>query len=359
MWQFYILLLVSLVIQHVKIIGFGIEYQKKNQRALLFFFVVMTILVALRHESVGTDTVNYTYYFEHFSQINFSQIGEQSTEWGFILFNKVISLFTQDPQVYFAVCAIFTSSLIYITYKRLNVDASLTVVLFVTMTTFVMMFSGIRQVVAIGIGFLGYEFTRNKKLIPYIITVLVAVTVHTSAFMLIFMYPLYHVKITKKWLYIVIPVLIFIFIFNRQIFSLIDLILRQFAKYDTTITETGAYAMLIMFSAFTVFSFIIPDESLLDNETIGLRNFLLLSVALQMFAPLHTIAMRMNYYYIVFIPLLIPKIIEARRKRWNQIAILGRHIMVVFFLIYFFYNAYTSDNNLRVFPYHFFWENVV
>ena len=115
--------------------------------------------------------------------------------------------------------------------------------------------------------------------------------------------------------------------------------------------------MLILFAIFAVFVFVIPDDSAIDDETIGLRNFLLLSLMIQMFAPLHNLAMRMKYYYIIFIPLLLPKAIACRSKRWNQIALLGRHSMVVFLLIYFFINAY-SGSNLRVFPYHFFWESV-
>ena len=76
-----------------------------------------------------------------------------------------------------------------------------------------------------------------------------------------------------------------------------------------------------------------------------------------MFAPLHVLAMRMNYYYIIFIPLLIPKIIEYKSVRYRQVAILGRHVMVGFFLVYFFIAA-NSGHGLRVFPYHFFWEAV-
>ena len=115
--------------------------------------------------------------------------------------------------------------------------------------------------------------------------------------------------------------------------------------------------MLLLFTAFAIFAFLVPDESQLDAETIGLRNFLLLSLVIQMFAPLHVLAMRMNYYYIIFIPLLLPKIIQYRSKRWNQVAFLGRHVMVLFFLVYFFANAY-RDGGLNVFPYHFFWESV-
>ncbi len=354
---FYILLLVPVVLQHFTVGGNNVLYEKKNKRALLFFFLIFILLAMLRHESVGNDTRNYINVFNNFSGMDWDDVGKESFEFGFSYLNKIVSVFTKEPQVFIAVTAIIYGAMIYPTYKRLCVDPSFTIVLFCIMSTFVMMFSGIRQMLAIGIGFIAYEFTRNKKLIPFIIAVLVAMTFHISAFMLVFMYPLYHAKITKKWLIVVVPALVVVFVFNRQIFSILALILERFTAYDASVSQTGAYTMIILFAAFAVFAFLIPDESLLDTETIGLRNFLLLSLALQMFAPLHTIAMRMNYYYIIFIPLLLPKIVQCRSERWKQVAVVGRHIMVAFFLIYFFINAY-GDGNLSVFPYHFFWECV-
>ncbi len=354
---FYILLLVPMLIQHIVIGKKQIDFEKKNKRALFVFFVLITLLVMLRHESVGSDTRNYIYFFNNFAGMDWDEVGKESFEFGFSYFNKILSVFTEDPQVFLAVTAIIISLMIYPTYKRLCVDPSFTIVLFCIMSTFVMMFSGIRQMLAIGIGFIAYEFTRNKKLIPFIITVFVAMTFHVSAFMLIFMYPLYYAKITKKWLFAVVPALVVMFVFNRQIFLILALILERFTNYDASISQTGAYTMIILFAAFAVFAFLIPDESHIDTETIGLRNFLLFSLALQMFAPLHTIAMRMNYYYIIFIPLLLPKIIECRSERWKQVAVVGRHIMVIFFLVYFFINA-SGGGNLRVFPYNFFWENI-
>ena len=113
--------------------------------------------------------------------------------------------------------------------------------------------------------------------------------------------------------------------------------------------------MIILFVMFAVFAFLIPDETKIDSETIGLRNFLLFSIVIQMFAPLHSLSMRMNYYYIVFIPLLLPKIIKYKSERYKQVAVVARHVMVIFFFIYFFINA-SVGGGLRVFPYHFFWE---
>lgn len=360
MWVYYVLLLVPLVIQHFTIKGYSIiNYKKKNQVALFFFFAMMTALVALRHESIGKDTRNYIYYFERFSDLSWAQLGQETTEWGFAYFNKIISLVTQEPQVFLAITAIVTVAMIYPTYKRLCVDSSLTIVLYVTISTFVMMFSGIRQMLAIGIGFLAYECTRKKKLIPFILCVILAIMFHTSAFMLAFMYPLYHAKITKKWLIAVVPALAVVFVFNEQIFTSLGVLLARFSGYDAIITQTGAFTMLMLFVMFAVFAFLVPDDATLDAETIGLRNFLLLSIVLQMFAPLHTLAMRMNYYYIIFIPLLLPKIIEARSTRWKQVAIVGRHVMVIFLLGYFFFSAYTGSKTdggaLDTYPYIPFW----
>ena len=353
---FYVLLLVPILMQNMTIRGLLRDRQKRNRAALKFFFVFLTLLIGLRHETIGNDTYNYKYFFVNFDRIAWDRLWKVDLEIGFCYFNKLITIITKDPQAFLMIAAIITSALIWPTYKRLCTDVSLTIVLFCIMSTFVMMFSGVRQMLAIGIGFIAYGFTRQKKLLLYILTCLVAFSVHTSAFMLAFMYPLYHARITKKWLYAVVPILALCFVFNRQIFGALSLVLEQYTEYDTEITSTGAYTMLILFGIFTVFSFLIPDENKMDAELIGLRNFLLIAFALQMFAPLHTLAMRMGYYYMIFIPVLLPKIVEYRSRRWNQVAILSRHVMVVFFLLYFFVTA--PGGGLNVFPYHFFWERV-
>ena len=357
MTVFYILLLAPMVLQHVVIGQDHIDLEKKNKFSLLIFFAFLAILVMLRHEAVGNDTRNYIYIYKRYGNLPWSEVASKTNEFGFAYFCKIVFLFSEKPQVFFAITVIATIAMMLPTYKRLCIDPALAIVLFCNMSTFTMLFSGIRQMLAIGIGFIAYEFTRNKKMIPFLLMVLLAMSFHTSAFMLAFMYPLYHAKVTKNWLLVVIPATLVIFVYNRPIFTFLAAVLESFTEYDGSITTTGAYTLLILFGIFTVFTFAVPDESQMDVESIGLRNFLLLALVIQMFAPLHTLAMRMNYYYIIFIPLLIPKVIQCRSERWSQMAILGRHIMVVFFFLYFFFTA-SAEGSLHVFPYHFFWESI-
>lgn len=355
MFPFVVLLLVPMMMQHIRVRG--LSYQKKNKNALLFFFVVYTLLIALRHERIGTDTSDYMKYFEQYARMDWNKIRNIPYEQGFVYFNKLVSFMSGEPQFYLTVVAVVTSVMIYPTYRRLHKDTSLTIVLFCVISTFVMSFSGIRQMIAIAMGVVAYEFTRKKQLLPFILMVLLAISFHSSAFILAFMYPLYHARITKKWLIVVIPIMAVAFALNEPIFSVLSLVLERYTRFESEISNTGAYTMLILFSMFAVIAFLFPDERKLSKEVIGLRNFLLLSVLIQMFAPLHTLAMRMNYYFIIFIPLLMPQIIQASSERWRQVALTARHVMVVFFLLYFFWSA-SKGGNLDVFPYHFFWENV-
>ena len=204
---------------------------------------------------------------------------------------------------------------------KYSTDASLTIALFVMTSNFAMMFSGLRQAIAISLSFVAFEFVRKKKLLPFLAITFLAILFHTSAFMILFMYPLYHLRITRSWMLIIVPLLGLLFVFNAPIFNYLTAIMSRFTDYEAGISSTGAYTMLILYGLLAVFAYVVPDERALaaDPDAIGLRNFLLMSVALQMFAPLHTLAMRMNYYYMAFVPLAIPMVIEYRSHRWQVV----------------------------------------
>lgn len=322
------------------------------------FFMMLLILIACRHWSVGTDTPNYMILCREIVNTPLEQYTGFATERGFVWLTKLSYMMLHHDQFFFALTAVIYVSLIARTYVQLCQDAGLTIVLFSVMSVFVMLFSGVRQSLAMGIGMLAYECVRQKKKAWFLLTVAAACLFHNSAIMLLLIYPVYHAKITKQKLYLVVPGMLLIFALNRQIFSILTAILARFTRFDMSSSATGAYTILILFIALAVFSYVIPNEKQLPEEAKGLRNILLLAIVVQMFAPLHTLAMRMNYYYIVLIPLLIPMVIRARKDALRQVAYAGRWVMIGVFLLYFFAVLAPSEA-LNVFPYHFFWESGV
>lgn len=360
MWSYVLLVSIPFLLQHnikANTVSLDIRSSKNNKRALIVFWIFLFIMVAFRHESIGNDTLVYKEIFNMIMQSDWKTSLGRSAEVGYSFLNKVISLFTDDFRWILIISAFLSIYPIAKSYVKYSTDAFLTIALFLTMSNFVLLFSGIRQAIAIALGMIAFEFTRNKKLFWFVIVIIIAVLFHISAFMLIFIYPLYHIKLKRKHLIFVIPVMGIVWFFNQQIFAFLGLILNQFTDYDTDISQTGSVTMLILFVIFVVLSYLIPDESKMDADTIGMRNFLLFAVVLQMFAPLHPLAMRMNYYYMVFIPLLIPKIIECRSVRMSQVAVIARHFLVVFFIVYFFITA-PSNNVLNTFPYQYFWQSI-
>lgn len=361
MWPYVVLITVPILVQHVRIQGatLYIVNSKKgnNKSALRCFFVILLLMLILRHKTIGIDLKNYESIFFYISKSNWRTALGRSTEIAYSAMNKIISIFGGDFFWVMAATAILSIWFLAKGFIRDSEDAGLTIVLFINLSNFLLLFSGLRQAIALSLGFLAYDLVREKKLLAFLFIVFFSMLFHTSAFMLLFMFPLYHMRISPSGLLWVVPVMLVVFVFNQQIFGVLTLILSMFTKYDAQISSTGAYTMMILYIIFAVFAYLIPDEEKMDPDTLGMRNFLLLAVVLQMFAPLHDVAMRMNYYYMIFIPLVIPRIIRRASKRWEQVAMVARMVMLVFFMAYFFLTA-PSDNSLHTFPYRFFWQNM-
>ena len=67
--------------------------------------------------------------------------------------------------------------------------------------------------------------------------------------------------------------------------------------------------------------------------------------------------MRMNYYFLLFVPVLIPKIASQSRKQFAQISKLSVVVMTVYFLYYFAKTVIVDTDPLNIFPYIPFWQN--
>lgn len=329
--------------------------------ALPVFFLLLMIILSLRGVSVGTDLKNYQYYFERITLLDFQELSSVDLDGLFVLLIWVVGKFTDSFQLFLAIIAVITVLPVAMLYCQDREHGFLKIVLLMNMSTFVMLFSGLRQSIALAIGVIAYEFVKKKKPFSFLLCVLVAFGIHHTAFMMLLYYPLYHYTFKKKHLWFVIPGVIFVFLFNKSIFEVATSFLSQFLheKYTTEIQNTGAYTMLLLFIAFAAVAYILPDEKALDKETLGLRNFLVLAVVLQCFSPIHTLAMRLNYYFIMFIPVLMPKLLKPNKVFNHEFVFMVKSVMVVFFAGYYLLTTYVSCQTgisaLDTYPYVPFW----
>lgn len=351
MYPYYILVLLPIIVNCINIKGQ--DEKRKKRIVLIVFFIILFLLMSLKGISVGNDTYNYWYKFHFARQLDWNEIIPETTEPAFLFMNKIIGCITKNFTTYLLiVCAIMIVPVAVLYIREVELPI-LTIALFLIQSNFSMYFSGLRQSVAIAIGVIAFECVRRKKFILFLALVLLAFWVHNSAFILLLLYPAYYLRIRKNSLIFIVPIIIGVFVFNREIFTFCKQFMTDFQ--DASISSTGAYTMLFVFIAFAVMSFVFLDESQIDKDTNGLRNYLLLAIVIQTFASIHPLAMRMGYYFTIFIPVLMPKII-VKSNRWRQVAFISSYVMTALFLLYFFVNTPT-DKPLNICPYHFIWEN--
>lgn len=319
------------------------------------FMFSFLLLLSFRGLQCGIDTKQYSRLYSQYCDSSFFQLfSDYRHEYGFKILSKLVGVTFNHFQFFLCVSSVLCVLPLWFFYKRSSEHQLLTIALFLTVSPFMMYFSGIRQGIAMSMGLLAWYAVKNKKMAHFLLLVFLAMQFHTSAFILLLLYPLYTVRITKKWLWFVVPSIIAVFLLRKPIFNFATLYLWK--DYNTT-AETGATTILLLLVLFGIYSYIIPDENKLDDDTLAMRNILLLSIVIQIFAMLHPLSMRMNYYFLLFIPIVIPKIANRSKTKYVQVSKLSVIIMTAFFMCYFLNNVIKDYDDLNIIPYIPFWAN--
>ena len=331
---------------------------KRKNASIIIFFIIFFIMLALRSTSCGTDVRNYENFFYFSSKADFSDIFKDNKyiEPLYYALNWCIVRIYPDFRVILVFVAFLSTFFLGLFYKNESEHAPLTILLFVTNACFTIIFSGLRQAIAMQFMIPAYYFAKQKKLVPFILVVVLATYFHLSALIILLLYPVFHMRLKNKHLIVVLSVIAITFIFRTQLFTvLFPLIGDKYSKY-TNIGDTGGYSMFFFFVLWFMISFIYPDEKKLNFEIRGLRNVIVLMTIIQSFASIHTLAMRFNYYFIMLLPIAIPKILNRPKIGNENIVQLTKWFTVVFLFFFFIYTVYSNMGIKTIYPYKAYWE---
>lgn len=368
MTVYYILVIIPFLVAILQVRGYSLRLtygqnelikEKPNRNlSIILFFLIYFVILALRRSDVGTDVGGYLAHFERAQGYSlFQYLQFYSNEHGFYILNKFISLFTQNEQIYLTIIAAITVfPLMYLYYKE-SEDQMLTISFFIILPVFVMLFSGLRQSIAIALMVPAYYLVKSRKPIKFVLIVLLATLFHLSTLIALLLYPVYHMKWSRKMLIWIIPSMVILYAYNAQIYKFLVVFLGDEYSAYSEVYDTGAYMMLMLFLLCLVFSYFLLEDEYADEETLGLRNILVLVAAIQCFAASNPIASRMNYYFMIFVPILIPKVINRSSLKNRKWCIIIGWIMTIYFVYYYFRRAYTGADILQTYPYYAFWDN--
>ena len=320
-------------------------------------FILLVLLLGLRHQSMGNDlrylsSNGYLGFFDRISYIPWQQIWTVSVanyEQGFVVLNKLISSIWNSRQFYLLAIAFLSIWPLYKMIKRDSPIPALSYIIYMGLPVFLMQYTGLRQIMAIAWCVYSVKYIQTHKKLRFIVTVCIACLFHSTAWVFLIAYPLYYLKLSKKARWLSVAALGVIYVLRYQIFYLT----AHLIKDDASVYESNSIVLYLVFTFIYIVCFMFCND---DEKTNGYMNLFYIACAVQSLAGVHNLAMRIGYYFMVFLVILLPLIINQQQNANNK-KILAFGIALCFLL--YGYRSIESSTFAQAAPYYFFWENVI
>lgn len=356
MFPYLLLLFSSLVISIIS------RYAKwKANITMMVYFIMLCIILSCRNVEIGNDTIPYMHTFYQISSAPWHNLDLFVREIGYGIFNKIVSYFTSDFQIFLAFNAVIITVPLYYLFKSPNRNNYLKITIFMNMAIFPMIFSGLRQTIAISLGIWAFFALLNKKQWIFFLLVFIGYYFHHSAIILLLLYPISLFKIKKVHLLFLIPAFLFLFAMKAQITYFM---MQAMATSDDLavykdrygeISETGAYGTLVLFIIFTIMTYVFPNDKKLTPKSIFLRNIMVIATFFQLVALVNPVMMRINYYFIVFVPTALPICLDACRKRDRLVTSAIKTSLCIILTLFYLNRAFNGIDILNIYPFYPFW----
>lgn len=334
---------------------FGIKKAKKeNKKTMEIAFKVMAFLIpfiimGLRYD-VGQDYF-YT-YVPVFEKVRLTGVFD-NVEWGYVLLNKLVLLFTQDYAGIFIVTTALFCGFIYKAIMQQSKDISLSIYILFASCFFFYAMNVTRQSIAIAIFIYAIKYIKEKKILKYIIFILLASLIHKIALIFIPVYFIANLKIDiKKLIILTCIVVLGDAIINTFIFRLV-----QGTKYENyingryVVTENSMISPIINITTLALCLYYRKKDAkkgIKDEELNIFTNIHILAFLCSLLIGTFPLASRVfvNFYHVQI--LTIPYLLYKENRK--QMKILMYLLYILGFAGIFGYSVGLKNGN-KVLPY--------
>ena len=305
-------------------------------------FSIITFLPIFLFVSIGEIRNDIWAYLDAFEKLSPSFSDVFQNWWtdkgpGFTLIEVAIKqVFGNNRDVFRIVFGVLESITLILIYRKYSEDYIFSIFLFIAMGYYNgWMMNGLRQFLATCIIFAATPLLVKRKIIPTLLVILLAMTIHVSAMMMI---PIVLVVWFEPWKkgilvsYIVFVIALFVFVNNTDMLS--EEILKQ---------DDGANPIRIFISAIpVVIAFvgrkkIAADNNPLINICVNMAVFTMLIYFVATFTngigtgrlPAYT-----SIFNLILIPYLVTKVFDEKISKNLKL------FFVLFYIAYFFYGMF-------------------
>lgn len=328
-----------------------LSVKRQAERKYLFLCgLILFLFLALRSRGIGsTDTTNYYNMMRRAIAADSWQeyYNPERVEIGFQFFTFVLSRVFHSAQTIIVVsAAIYTVSIAYSVYCN-SQDVVFSMIMYVTLGLMQFEMQGMRQSIAMSICLFAYEAAKKRKIIPFMLLILLAMQFHQTAVVFAVIYIIFWLK--YKWNYI------FAFIAISGVFFYSSNYIIGFANelfdrhYYTSVDSGGFIASAIYF---LIIAFALVFNRKLYTDRIQTASLYLTMTGCMCFLMRYVgtlAAERISFYFMFGQLILLPNTINCMKGKDRQ---LTKFIAVMLMFALFAYRLRGSD----FLPYYFFWQ---
>jgi transmembrane protein EpsG len=306
----------------------------KPDKSMVLIVISALVLVSGLRRNIGD-----TYFYKHiYESNNFTwEYSLAQREIGFALLQKLLKVFSTDPQILVFVTALITNVLIVLVLYKYSRFFELSIYVYITSGMYIVSMNGIRQYVAAAIIFTATKYLLDGNWKMYMLIILVASTFHQTALILI---PIYFIVRRKAWTGVTFALLFSAIIFTlgfNQLSGLLFSAIEQsdFAHYQN-FGEGGANVLRVVVQAAPLVFAYLGRERLrrLFPGSDYIVNMALLGVVFMVVATQNWIFARFSIYFGLYSLILISWVIKLVAEKQQRIVYYG---ILLFYAVYFYY----------------------
>lgn len=344
---FIALLVMENLLEIEEVKGSGCLVKNRNKYNYIVTIIVF-LIAALRSPTTGADTYGYCVMYNKMvrkdvtlkhlfdNMVEAIKQGEYEDSLNWNLFSKGLSYVIKDTQLWLAVISAIFIIAACIIIKRYSKAPMVSWAYILGVFVFVFILQGLRQSVAMAIILFSLTFVCERKLVKFILLVLLATLFHQSAIIFLIVYPLYKLKVTK-----------FHFLIIGIAFSVCTILpasVKQFIGYfvensrfenylegrENMYSLSGFLVLLLIF----IFCYMFKDEKIMkEPQNQFLYTLSMLGLVFQAAAGLVAEMFRVAYYFNMFNMLLVANVSVAIYDK-KKIAV--KSALILLFAVYFF-----------------------
>ena len=329
------------------------KHEKRRWWWLLVAALPMFALIAFRGANMGADTGGYLKFFSEMVHTPWKRMFEFNNrgydfEKGFVVFEKLITVFTKSPKVYQIIYSTIYLVSVVTFANRIEKRNFSFLYFFATIGLYTFMFTGVRQCLAMCICLWSYPYIKKRKFIPFLLIVALAFTFHKSSILFIAAYFIFDRKLNwfNTLIYAAFALLAYLNI------GVIQEWFNNTLDYEYEVETTGngfiffaVIAVITAFALFVVYFYKKQSPGLLGFINIGIITFILWLLRLAT-----RVAERPSYYFMFFsVAMLCHAIDEVPNKRDKEVIGIFVYAAFIMLFVYKFLTGFASLVPYRTF----------